>query len=107
MIDNRVTTRVDSRHYKFVNQAFLKIMYDNGMINRQELEPKYFDVPEPFIRLLKDADKQLAKLSEEEMELICTGEEMDMAVLVAKKDLQQADELLDGFAGGWIIDGED
>jgi hypothetical protein len=98
-----VTTRVTVRNFPKVFAAFMAVLISNGGVNRLEPAPKYFDVPEPFIKLLNAAELQLIGLTVDELETIVEGEDTEAEELIGRKRLKEAHELLNAYFEDFII----
>lgn len=94
MIVNQLT------HNK-VFEAFRAIDYDNGAVNCFEPELTEVEVPPHFDQLVDEAEKELNKLTVEELETFVIGEATEVEELIARYGLRAAYKLLKGYFEGW------
>lgn len=75
--------------YSNIVKAAKEIWYDNGMINRMELESEKVELLLNWLQtldsnLLETIELELSKLSEEDLETVCCGEEIEQERLASK-----------------------
>jgi hypothetical protein len=100
MID--VYTRVTRQSHPAVFAAFREIDYDNGAVNRLEPERRYYDVPEPWLKVLGTAQVALAPLTPEQLSTYCCGEFEESGELAARLAIPNSvSELLNAYFNGW------
>lgn len=93
---------VTPENYPSIFKAFREIDYDNGAVNRFELEQTCYGVPYAHATSLIECEAALALLSEEEMATFCTGEEDEgLALIKARPALKSAHDLLNAYFDGW------
>lgn len=85
--------------YSNIVKAAKEIWYDNGMINRLELESKV-ELLLNWLQtldsnLLETIELELSKLSEEDLETVCCGEETEQERLASKSVNEFLDRIFD------------
>jgi hypothetical protein len=98
-----VFTSVTMRNFPAVFSAFMQIDLDNGAVNRYEPAATSYDVPEPWIAVLREADSALKSLTEEHLEEFCCGEYSDALEIAAQYGIPESvNGLLNAYFNGWI-----
>lgn len=74
--------------FEKIQKAAEEIWYDNGMVNRHEpLEDKLTKLSAWLLKqdqtMLKNMEAQLNQLSQEELEIVCCGDEADQEQLAS------------------------
>lgn len=90
---------VSAKNYPVVHHAFDLIRQDNRATSEQ-----HYAVPDAFINQLPVVEGQLAVLTLDELDTLCSGEDSDQAALVAAKSCSEAWNFLCLFFDGWIRD---
>lgn len=95
-----VTRRVTAKTHPSLFKALLEIDYDHGAVNRYEPERKFCDVPEPWLEHIGLADAEISKLTPEQLETLCCGDEDEAKALVTP----YTHDLLNAYFNEWETD---
>lgn len=107
-------TLIERASYPAILESFKSIQQDNGGAicdnpNNQLAHECYYVVQDQFDYLVKVSESALSKLTEDELELLCTGEHNDQFRLCHSKgiELRLANVLLTAFFDGWELSYEE
>jgi len=101
---SKTSITVTKESYPTLFKAFQAMQNDNGI----SVESTYV-VPAEWAHLVKDAEKALAQLTEEELETFCIGDQDEAANVIVPKyedkiPIDTAGRLLNAFFDGWDWD---
>lgn len=96
--------KITPESHPYCYKALSLVAHDNGMVNRMETIESHMDIPQSHVPFLPLAEAELAKLTEEELDVLCTGDHDSIIDLQDKYGLTDSFTLIGDFFNGWLPD---
>lgn len=93
---------ISKETHPHIVKAFNLVDLDNGRVNRIDGDVRAeYSIPPAHVVFLADAEAELMKLSEDDLETFCTGEYDDIQALITKYKMENAHTLIGDYFNGW------
>lgn len=94
--------KITKETHPYIVKAFNLVDLDNGAVNRVEgnLRTEY-TIPPAHIGFLQDAEMELSKLPDEDLDMLCTGDYDSIQVITRKHQIDTAHTLIGDYFNGW------